>query len=165
MSKEPWWKKELKEILAISSTFFVLFVLFMLMKKAVLAQYELNFSVIGTAIVGALIIGKVVLIFDKLPLTRRFDYLAKIYGVLFRSIVYLAGYVIFTLLEHIIKGLIAGESLATAVKHAAVHLATLNFVTSLISLFVAFLFFNTFWIIRNHYGPGELYRLFFKRKK
>lgn len=48
-TKEPRWKSELKEILAISGSFFVIFVLFLLMKKAFQENYDVNFYVIGTS--------------------------------------------------------------------------------------------------------------------
>jgi len=165
MTKESWWKRELKEILAISSTFYVLFVLFLLMKKAVLAGYDIPLLAFGTALVGALIIGKVVLIFDKLPLTKKMDHLPKINRVIFRSLIYICGYVIFSLLEHLVKGLIGGENFSQAGIHAVHFLGELHFLTSLVAIFIAFLFFNTFWVIRNHYGPKELYKLFFKKSE
>lgn len=163
MTQEPFWKRELKEVLAISSTFFMLFILFMFLKKAMLGQYNIEFYAAGTALIGSLILGKVVLIFDKLPLTRKMDFLPNIYRVFFRSLIYLLGYIIFTLLEHWVKGLIDGDSFGKAWIHSFHHLGELDFLTSLVIVFIAFLFFNTFWVIRAKYGPKELYNLFFRK--
>ena len=163
-TKEPLWKRELKEILAISSVFFVIFLLFMLMKKALLNEYTVNFYAIGTALVGSLIIAKVILIFDLLPLTKRMDHLPNIYRVLFRSLIYLLGFVIFTFLEHLIKGLFEGDRFLHAGNLAFQQLDELDFITTLVGIFVAFLFFNTFWVIRKKYGPKELYHLFFSKE-
>jgi hypothetical protein len=164
MTTDPWWKRELKEILAISSVFFVLFVLFLIMKKAFLDEFTFNFYVVGTALVGSLIIAKVVLIFDLLPFSKKMDHLPNIYRVIFRSLVYLLGYVIFTFLEGFIKGLIKKEAFTQAVSSAFHELGELTFITSVVGVFIAFLFFNTFWVIRAKYGPKELYDLFFKKK-
>jgi len=164
MTKEPWWKRELKEIIAIASVFFVLFVLFLVMKKAFLDEFTFDFYVVGTAFVGSLIIAKVVLIFDLLPLAKRMDHFPNIYRVIFRSLVYLLGFVIFTFLEGFIKGLVKKEAFAQAVSSAFHELGELTFITSMVGVFVAFLFFNTFWVIRMKYGPKELYDLFFKKK-
>jgi hypothetical protein len=163
MKKNPWWKRELKEMLSIASVFFVIFVLFMLMKKAFQNEYTFNFVVIGTAFVGSLIIAKVVLIFDLLPITKRSDHLPNIYRVFFRSLVYLVGYVIFTFLEHLIKGLIEGGDFLHASSLAFHELGKLTYITSLIAIFVAFLFFNAFWVIRAKYGPTALFNLFFRK--
>ena len=161
----PLWKRELKEILAISSVFFVIFVLFLLMKKALLDDYTINFYIIGTALVGSLILAKVVMIFDLLPLSKRMDHYPNIYRVIFRSLFYLLGYVIFTFLEYLIKGLIDKESFSQATYSALHGLGEPTFITSMVGVFVAFLFFNTFWVIRAKYGPKALYELFFKKNK
>ena len=163
MTTEPFWKRELKEVFAISLTFFVLFILFMFLKKAMLGQYNIEYYAAGTALIGSLILGKVVLIFDKLPLTKKMDFLPNIYRVFFRSSIYLSGFILFTLLEHWVKGLIEGDNFVQAWGHSFHHLGELDFLTSLVIVFIAFLFFNTFWVIRSKYGPEELYILFFKK--
>ena len=163
MTKEPLCKRELKEILAIASVFFVIFVLFLFMKKALLHEYNIDFYIVGTALVGSLIIAKVVLIFDLLPLSKRMDRFPNIYRVFFRSLVYILGFIIFTFLEGIIKGLIDKEGFSQAVGSATHELGEASFITSLVGVFVSFLIFNTFWVIRAKYGPKELFNLFFKK--
>lgn len=163
-SQEPFWKRELKEVFAISLTFFILFILFGVLKKAMLGQHQIEYYAMGTALIGSLILGKVVLIFDKLPLTKKMDYLPNIYRVFFRSLVYLLGYAIFTLIEHWIKGLIDGESIGKAMEHAFKHLSGIEFAMSMVVVFIAFLFFNSFWVIRTKYGPKALYKLFFSKE-
>jgi len=165
MTKESKLKKELKQILAISATFFVMFLLFMLLKKTMLAAYNIEFHAFGLALVGALIIAKVVLLVDLLPLTKRMDNHSNIYSVLFRSFIYLVGFTIFTLLEHFVKGLIGGDNFSQAWVHSFHHIGSVKFIVGLVSIFIAFLIFNAFWVIRNHYGPKSLYNLFFKRER
>lgn len=164
MEKEPKWKKELKEVLAISSVFFVLFVLFLLMKRTLLDDYDFNFYVLSTALVGSLIIAKVVLIFDLLPITKKMDHLPNIYRVFFRSLIYILGFVIFTFLEGLVKELIDGAAFSEAMSAAFHELYTPAEITTLVSVFIAFLFFNTFWVIRANLGPAALYDMFFKKK-
>jgi len=163
MKKEPLWKRELKEVLIISSVFFVIFVLFLFMKKAMLAEYDINFYIVGTALLGSLIIAKVVLIFDLLPITKKADHLPNIYRVIFRSLIYIIGFVIFTYLEHLIKGLVEGESFSQALKSAIHQLNSPAFITSFVGVLVSFLFFNAFWVIRAKIGPTALYAIFFKK--
>jgi hypothetical protein len=163
METEPFWKRELKQILAISGVFFVIFVLFLLMKKALLDDYAINYYILGKSLVGSLIIAKVVLVFDLLPLTKRTDNLPNIYRVFFRSFVYLLGFVIFTFIEDLIKGIIDKKDFSISVADAFHHLSEPAFVTSMVGVFVAFLFFNAFWVIRSKYGAPALYELFFKK--
>jgi len=153
----------MKEILAISSVFFVIFVLFLFMKKSLLDDYDVNFYIISTALVGSLILAKVVLIFDLLPLTKRTDKLLNIYRVFLRSLIYIFGYVVFTFLEHLIKGLIDGASYSQALKDTVHYLFSAPFITTFIGVFIAFLFFNAFWIIRANIGATALFNMFFKK--
>jgi len=62
------------------------------------------------------------------------------------------------------KGLIDGDSFGQAWVHAFHYLGKLQFLTSLVVVFIAFLFFNAFWVIRTKYGPKELYHLFFSKE-
>lgn len=153
----------MKEMFAIASVFFILYILFLFMKKALLADYGIDFYIMGTAFVGSLILAKVVLIFDLLPLSKRMDYLPNIYRVFFRSFVYLLGFIIFKILESVIKGLIEKESFSQALNSAFHELCETPFITSMVGVFIGFLFFNAFWVIRAKYGPTALYTLFFKK--
>jgi hypothetical protein len=164
MKKEPKWKRELKEVLAISGVFFVIFVLFLLLKKVILKDYSVDFYVISTALVGSLIIAKVVLVFDLLPVTKKTDHLPSIYRVFFRSLVYILGFVIFSFLEHLVKGLIGGESFSEAMYSSLHTLYTPAFIISFVGVLIAFLLFNAFWVIRASIGPAALYEMFFKKK-
>lgn len=164
MAEESFWKRELKEILAVSSTFYVLFVMFVIMKKAMLVQYDIQIYGMGTALIGSLIIGKVVVIFDKLSITSKMDDRPKIYQVIFRSLIYLIGYSLFIFIEHIIKGLINGHPFSESVSHSFHYIKGSDFLSSLVVVFIAFLFFNTFWAIRHSVGAKALYHLFFKKK-
>jgi len=163
MKKEPWWKRELKEIFSIASVFFVLILLFMFMKKALQEDYTFNYIAISTALIGSLIFAKIILIFDLLPVTKKSDNLPNIFRVFFRSLIYLVGYILFTFMEDLIKGVIDGETVLVASKHAFHQLGEMTYITSLVAIFVVFLFFNTFWVIRAKYGPTALFNLFFKK--
>lgn len=164
MDDQPKWKKELKEVLAISTFFFIIFVLLLLLKKVIMADYELDFYVMGTALIGSLIIAKVVLVFDLLPITKKTDHLPNIYRVFFRSVIYISGYVIFTFLEHLVKGLIHGDGFTKAVEATLHSFTTPAFIVSFVGIMIAFLMFNAFWVIRATIGPAELYGMFFKRE-
>jgi len=164
MKKEPLWKRELKEIIAISSVFFVIFVLFLLLKKVITEDYKVDFYIVGTALVGSLIIAKVVLIFDLLPVTKKTEHLLNIFRVLLRSLIYIIGYVIFTFIEHLIRGLIDGESFSKAAEQTLHSLTTPAFIVSFVGVLIAFLLFNAFWVIRSSIGPAALYAMFFKKK-
>jgi len=136
----------------------------MLLKTMILTGYHIKFHIAGVALIGALILGKVVLIFDNLPILKKYKYLPKIYDVFIRSFVYLGGYIIFTLVEELIKGIIKLGSFTKGLEEAFRYLGTLDFLTHAVIIFISFLFFNTIWIVRNHISPKALHQLFFKRE-
>jgi hypothetical protein len=157
--------KEFKEVMSISLFFFICFLLFVAIKKAFLAQYQIGYYGFGTAFFGALVMGKVVLLIDKLPVINSMDHKPNIYGVLFRSLVYEVGYILFSFVEHGIKGFITSISLRESFTHNYEHLVSIQGYTSLIVLFITFIIFNAFWVIRNHFGSDQLYRLYFVGSK
>lgn len=162
MTEEPFWKRELKALVAISSTFFVFLLILLVFKKLLLDEYKITFSVGGIALIGSLIFAKVVLIFENIPLAKKYDHLPKIYSVLTKSFVYILGYIIFTLLEHCIKGLIKGDGFVKALDDTFNNLMSKESLINIITVFIIFLLFNTFWVIRNYIGANKLYKLFFK---
>jgi hypothetical protein len=163
MKKEPLWKRELKELLIISSVFFVIFLLLLFLKKVLLDDYKVDFYIVSTALIGSLIIAKVVLIFDLLPVTKKTDRLANIYRVLLRSLIYGVGYLIFTFIEHLIKGLIDGKTLSSAFETTLQQLSSNAFIVSFVGVMIAFVLFNSFWVVRATIGPAALYDMFFKK--
>jgi len=82
-----------------------------------------------------------------------------------KSFVYLVGYIIFTFIEHCIKGFINGDELAKVIGDTLSYLVSKDSIINIIMVFIVFLIFSTFWIIRNYIGAKELLQLFFKKVK
>ena len=163
--KESFLVKEMKELFAIAFVFYIIFLMFSILKMALLGQYDIDGYRLGAAVIGALIIAKVVLIFDHFRVSKKLEDYPKIITVFLKSGVYLIGFALFTILEHFIKGLIEGLSAGEAIIHALYYLGSLEFILTVAIVYISFLTFSTFWVIRNEYGPKSLYLLFFKRKK
>jgi hypothetical protein len=90
----PWAKvgtvivREFKEVMP--PTVFVGFNLILFTKRLMLSEYLIAYAGFLVATTGALIVGKVVLIADKMPVLRRFDYAPVAYPILFKAAVYTA---------------------------------------------------------------------------
>jgi len=158
-------KQELREVLGISLFFFICFFIFQLFKHITLSSYNISYYSFGAALVGALIIGKVVFLLDKVSIINRMDSNIAMIGMVFKSFVYLIGYVLFTLLEHLLKGLFHGDSFGSALGHAFGELLTVDFLGTSAMLFIVFVLFNGFWVVRSHLGPKKFYRLFFTKQE
>lgn len=154
--------KEIREVLGITLFFYIVFLIFQLYKLVTLAEFNIHNSILGVALIASLVIAKVIFLIDKMPLTKRMDSGPKIFGVVYRSVIYSIGFILFTFVEHAIREMISGEPFGHALEHGWYYLQSFEFFGTFLMTFVTFLVFNTYWVIRNHVGAGKLYRLFFK---
>jgi len=119
----------------------------------------------GFALIEALIIAKVILIGQALGIGKRFEKKGDplIIPVLVNAVLYSILVGLFTVLEHMIEGLIHKESWATIVEKMA-SLGPQEFMARTLITFVSFVPFFAVWEVAKEYG-GDLYELFFKRRK
>ena len=80
-------KQELFELLPPTIFFFIAIGLLVLTKRLILQQYGIGFSDFAAVLIGALIVGKVVLIADALPFINKFPEKPLIYNVVWKTII------------------------------------------------------------------------------
>ena len=95
-------KHELRELIPVTVFFFVAFQLLAFTETMMLEQYGIRVSVFVTAAVGALVVAKVVLLADHLPLINRFPEKPLIYNVIWKTFVYFAASLVVRYVEHLI---------------------------------------------------------------
>ncbi len=78
-----WWIAQAKHVLPPTIFFFVGFNLILWTKRLILEEHGVEFSGFLTATLAALLVGKAVLVTDKLPFMRRFDGAPLIQPILF----------------------------------------------------------------------------------
>ena len=83
-----WWLAQVKHVLPPTIFFFVGFNLILWTKRLILEEHGVEFSGFLTATLAALLVGKAVLVTDKLPFMRRFDGAPLIQPILFKSAIY-----------------------------------------------------------------------------
>ena len=88
--------------------FFVGFNLILFTKRLFVAEYLIQYAGFLIATTGALIVGKVVLVTDKMPFLRRFDDAPLAYPILFKSFVYALFVSVARLIEALVHYLVAG---------------------------------------------------------
>ncbi len=142
--------------------FFVGFNLILWTMHLALARHGIDVEGFVTATVAALLVGKAVLLTDKLPFMARFDGAPLIQPILFKSAIYWA-------CAFLVRGV-------DILFHYAIDHGTLNgFVTYLVQnfdwrrftaiqvwLMVLFALYVTLRELGLLFGGGELYRLFFR---
>jgi predicted lysophospholipase L1 biosynthesis ABC-type transport system permease subunit len=94
-------KHEFLLILPPTLFFFFAFLLLSVTQRLIQREYGLPLSGFGGALVGALIVGKVVLIADNLPLMNQFPDKPLLYNIAWKSAIYFAATFLFRYAEHL----------------------------------------------------------------
>ncbi len=157
-----WWLAQVKHALPPTIFFFVGFNLILWTKRLILEEHGVEFSGLFTATVAALVVGKAVLITDKLPLMRRFDGAPMIQPILFKSAIYWLCVLIVRLAERLVHFLAAGGAIAGFPEHLVQDFSWPRFLSIQIWLMVLFLAYVTIHELNLLFGDGELFRVFFR---
>lgn len=107
-------KHELLELLPPTIFFFVAFHVIVFSRALILRQYGVQVSSLAGATVGALLVAKVVLIADMLPVVNRFPEKPLIYNVVWKTAIYVLAALVVHYLEHLIPVWWRDGSLLTA---------------------------------------------------
>tara|TARA_B100000809_G_scaffold32497_1_gene28382 strand:+ start:55243 stop:55749 length:507 start_codon:yes stop_codon:yes gene_type:complete len=158
-------KKEIIEILLVTAYFLLCFGVLILIKKLTLGQVKVEYYGFSAALIGALIMSKVVILLDKTPLGKMYIRQALYKHVLIKSIIYtlVVSFVLF--LENLIHTLLEGESFTEAIKTILSHRDPLQFRLILLASFLSLGSYNVIITIRDSMDHGELTKLFFNKKK
>src|SRR6516162_5947314 len=140
------------------------FYLIVFSMNLIMAQYYIRFGSFMLIIMGALIVGKSVLVADKMSFLCRFDTLPLIYPILFKTFVYWGFVFVARLLEALIHyvvdtGGIAGFGVDLVERFSWNHFAFVQ-----IWVLVLFLIYCTVSELNSLFGYGELGRLLFHRR-
>jgi hypothetical protein len=130
-------------------------------RRLVLAEYGISYLHYGVAVVEALILAKVIMIGDILGLARKLEEKPLMVPTLYNALVFSLWVIVFSLIEHMVVGLVRGEGLT-----GGVHELTRQGVDELLArglvTFVAFIPFFAFREMEGVLGEGALRRLFFR---
>jgi hypothetical protein len=157
-----WWLAQVKHALPPTIFFFVGFNLILWTKRLILEEHGVEFSGFLTATVAALVVGKAVLITDKLPLMRRFDGAPMIQPILFKSAIYWLCVLIVRLAERLVHFLAAGGAITGFPEYLVQDFSWPRFLSIQIWLMVLFLAYVTIHELNLLFGDGELFRVFFR---
>jgi hypothetical protein len=146
--------------------FFVGFNLILLTKRLFLADYLIAYTGFLIATTTALIVGKVVLVADKLPFLARFDNQPLAVPILFKTFVYTVLVLAARLLEAFVHYLIEGNAIGGGafIRHELGMFRWPHFIAVQLWIAVLFLIYVTASELNDLFGDGELARILFKRR-
>lgn len=141
----------------------VLLLLFVLNEDIVFRQQGLSFSAQGFAFFNALVLAKVMLVAEDLDLGRWRERRPLVYPILRESFLLTALFIAFHVVEHVIIGLVKGETLAASVPHIGggglIGLACVGVI-----FFVALIPFFAFKYVGREIGEERLNAMLFRTK-
>jgi hypothetical protein len=153
--------EEIKIVLRTATYFAIVFILMMVMKKLYLKDYDIEFYGMSQAIIGALIMSKVVILMEMISFGKWVQDQPPIVDVLIRTVLYTAGVAVVIVLEkafekrHEVVGF--GNAIAYILNHRDVYHVWATTIGSAASIFV----YNSFSIVQRLVGKNGLARLFF----
>jgi hypothetical protein len=95
-------KEEFLKVLPPTIFFFITFCLLLMTRRLILREYGLPLTGFANAIIGALIVGKVVLVVDNFRFMNLYPHKPLIYNVLWKTSVYLLATLLVRYVEHLI---------------------------------------------------------------
>ena len=128
-----------------------------------LKQYEIELATAVGATVGALVVGKVVLIADKLPLIKRFPERPLMYNILWKTAIYVVCALLVRAIEHMVPFLFQYRSLGEAIRHLMGEVVWPQFWAVQIWLLVLFLAYCSLRELIRAVGRQEVIDMFFRQ--
>jgi hypothetical protein len=153
-------KHELKAIALTTLYFAVWLGVLMFLKRLILADYEIRFRGLSVAIVGALVIAKVVLVLEHVPLGFWVRKQPAVFDVVLRTALYGAGVAVALLLEKAFEARKEYGGFGRAVFGVFHHRDIHNVWANTVGLTCALLGFNALSVLRRHLGDRELVGVF-----
>ncbi len=159
------WKEKLKKeikTLSITMLYFALWFGFMIgMKILLLKEYNVEVYGLSMALIGALIVAKVILIADHIPMGSWIEKQPAIIDILFRTFIYSIGIVIILILEKGIEARHEYGGFFNAIPQVFNHADKYHLYVNTIGVVFALLGFNFLSLIGKHLGEGGYKNILF----
>src|SRR4029077_4018369 len=152
---------EVREALPPTIFLFVGFNFIVLTTNLLVAQYLVAVSNFMLATVAALVVGKAVLVANKISLLRRYDRAPLIQPILFKTAFYWVIVFFARLLERFVHFSLEGNPPGDFISYLITTFSWHRFSAISLWILVLFLIYVTVSEFSHLFGPGELRRLFF----
>jgi hypothetical protein len=157
------WKEKLKHELisvGIATLYFLIwFGFLMLIKFLLLEDYDIEFTGVSMVIVGALVVAKVILIMEYIPLGSWVKKQPAYVDVILRTVLYSLGVLVILILEKGFEGRHEYGGFANSLRQVFNHVDVYHVWVNSIVVSCALLSFNFLTLIRMRLGKGVLFRM------
>jgi hypothetical protein len=155
---------EAREALRPTIFFLLGFNFIVLTSNLLVARYMIGLSNFMLVTMAALVVGKAVLVADKIPLLRRYDRAPLIQPILFKTVFYWVIVFFVRLLERFVHFLFEGNAPGDFGSYLIITFSWHRFLAISLWLFILFLIYVTVSEFSHLFGPGEIPRLLFTRR-
>jgi hypothetical protein len=155
---------EARETLPPTIFFFLGFNFIVLTSNLLVARYVIGLSNFMLVTMAALVVGKAVLVANKIPLLRRYDRAPLIQPILFKTGFYWVVVFFVRLLERFVHFLLQGNAPADFGSYLITTFSWHRFLAISLWLFALFLIYVTVSEFSHLFGPAEIPRLLFMRR-
>lgn len=132
-------------------------------RRLLMAEYQLGYLAYGYALIQAAVLAKLIVLGESLGLGERFYDKPLIIPTLYKSLLFGLLVLVFSILEHFIKGLIHEKDLAV-IFHELERVGWDEILARILVMFVAFIPFFAFREAGRVLGQVKLFELFFRSK-
>lgn len=154
-------KREISGAIPTVLFFFVVFQLLAFSRALVLKGYDIQVSSFVNATIAALIVGKVVLIADLLPIINRFPNRPIVYNITWKTFIYMVAALLVRYAEHLISFIREYKDLAVANSHLLDEVVWPHFWYVQLWLLICFFIYNTLRELGRVIGQDQIRSIFF----
>jgi hypothetical protein len=151
---------EIKSITLVALYFALWIGVLVLIKKLILADYHIEFHGMSKALVGAVVLAKVVLILEHVSLGSWERKLPAVTDVILRTALYALGVFIVVVLEKALEGRHEHGGFIPSLFAIFQGVDVYHVLVNVIAMSGALLVYNIVFVVRCHLGEGGLLRLF-----
>ena len=157
----PRLKREILGTIPTVMFFFIVFQLLAFTRALTLKVYDIEVSTFVNATIGALIVGKVVVVADLLPIINRFPNKPLVYNITWKTFIYLVAALLVRYVEHLIPFIREYKNFAVANSHLLNEIVWPHFWLVQIWLLICFLIYCTLRELGRILGPERVRLIFF----
>lgn len=165
MSIQEKLKHELKAVILVTLFFAAWLGIFMGLKILILDGYQIRFRSVSAVLIGALVLAKVVLILEHVPLGGWAKNKPVLVDVILRTVLYAFGTFVVMLLEKSFESRHEQGGFVSALMNVFQHRDMPHIWANTICVTGALLFYNLLSALNHHLGSGGLARVFLTNRK
>jgi hypothetical protein len=143
--------------------FLVGFLLELLLIKLAVAQFSIPLAALSTAVVGALLAAKAVLILDEMPLARKLEHYRRIVAVVIKTLLYGIGTLLLGYIERFLEALHRVGTFDGAFRDIIDQGNLYRFFAWVLGISLIFAIYFVWSEINERMGRGALWSLFFQQ--